>query len=680
MKRSLLGTGDITVDWMIARIQDNPDETARAAAWHSVGGTRACPEPGGAELLLRLMKAIVGLQENADDFTLSGPDLSGRRYYSPSYSMLCRSYTVWMPFPREAGGEKGWSWRVAEFCVPEEAQREPTRPFVAEAPADPNVIMIDDADLGFRESPEMWPAALDDPENGPDTILLKMCHPIASGELWHHLADKFSERLLLLASLSDVRRAGVQTGYDLSWEQLAEAMVPAIREHPQMSRASAVVVAMETMGGVVIERDGPAHLIFDPVNLGDAWLKQYPGMMMGYTTCMAGAIGREVLLDRDRNPDLLDAATRGVHATRVLHQVGYGTLRGEPKVSDLQFPAREIAEALEVDQQELGVVTVDEPSPDWTILEEKLAGDIMDLARRVFHDGPQGALGAVPVQQIGGWCSLDRREIESMRGLGRIIADYASDRSADKPLCIAVFGRPGSGKSFAIRQLADELLSDDVETIKFNLSQASHHSELVPVFHQIRDAVVRAKLPLVFWDEFDARYEGVDLGWLSQFLVPMEDGEFREDGFMHPLGRAMFIFAGATSHSMDEFRRPVFPEEGSAAEAMRALKAPDFYSRLHGYVDVLGPNPQDEEDRYFRLRRALLLRSLLRSRAPNIEVSRDDSIEESLLRAFLDVEEYRHGARSMRCIIDMSRLSGRDTFDCSCLPPPNQLGLHVNAC
>lgn len=36
-------------------------------------------------------------------------------------------------------------------------------------------------------------------------------------------------------------------------------------------------------------------------------------------------------------------------------------------------PARAVAEALESDQQELGVVPVEDPSPDWTILEEKLA-------------------------------------------------------------------------------------------------------------------------------------------------------------------------------------------------------------------------------------------------------------------------------------------------------------------
>jgi len=116
------------------------------------------------------------------------------------------------------------------------------------------------------------------------------------------------------------------------------------------------------------------------------------------------------------------------------------------------------------------------------------------------------------------------------------------------------------------------------------------------------------------------------------------------------------------------------------AESNPAAKGLDFMSRLRGFLNILGPNPQDEQDQGYILRRALLLRSLFLKKAKPL-FGKDNvlKIDEGVLRALLSIDYYRHGARSMECIIDMSTLSGKLMFERSCLPALHQLDLHVDS-
>ena len=43
-------------------------------------------------------------------------------------------------------------------------------------------------------------------------------------------------------------------------------------------------------------------------------------------------------------------------------------------------------------------------------------------------------------------------------------------------------------------------------------------------------------------------------------------------------------------------------------------KGPDFVSRLSGHIDIIGPNPTDEYDQAYVIRRALILRQILREK------------------------------------------------------------------
>ena len=60
-------------------------------------------------------------------------------------------------------------------------------------------------------------------------------------------------------------------------------------------------------------------------------------------------------------------------------------------------------------------------------------------------------------------------------------------------------------------------------------------------------------MPLVFWDEFDSAFDGDKLGWLRYFLAPMQDGVFQDGQSLHNIGRAIFVFAGGSHRTLDEF-------------------------------------------------------------------------------------------------------------------------------
>ena len=74
---------------------------------------------------------------------------------------------------------------------------------------------------------------------------------------------------------------------------------------------------------------------------------------------------------------------------------------------------------------------------------------------------------------MGHWSSVDRIEIESMRSVRNIISEYLASPGRPRPLNLAVFGPPGSGKSFAIKQMASVIAPERnrLGSLEFNLSQ-----------------------------------------------------------------------------------------------------------------------------------------------------------------------------------------------------------------
>jgi RyR domain-containing protein len=238
-----------------------------------------------------------------------------------------------------------------------------------------------------------------------------------------------------------------------------------------------------------------------------------------------------------------------------------------------------------------------------------------------------------------------------------------------------------SGSSVAVGVVGVAEVGEDVGFVVAlaEVPEMRDPAELADALHQVRDAGLRGKLPFVLWDEFDADLAGVSFGWLRHFLAPMQEGAFRQGQILHPTGKAIFVFAGGTSVRLADFA-------GNPSAEFRLAKGPDFASRLKGHVDIVGPDPRGgdpQADPYYGLRRAILLRSiLLRDRAGLFwrdgEIARL-AIDPGVLRAFLEVRSYRHGARSVETIVAISTLHGQSRYERSALPAADQLDAHVDA-
>ncbi len=317
----------------------------------------------------------------------------------------------------------------------------------------------------------------------------------------------------------------------------------------------------------------------------------------------------------------------------------------------------------------------------FSILDEyckKQPGRYLAVAERIVYEGVDAISRHVPVCRYGNLVSLDKEEIENYHTMKALLDDYSyqfdhlnnSDRL--QPLSVAVFGAPGSGKSFGVKQIAGS--SGRFSVTSLNLSQYHSPTEF---FEALRESLQcrSNQIPLVFIDEFDSELNGVSRGWLRYFLAPMQDGEFTLNGKHIEISASVFVFAGATASSFSEF----LPRTDEEQEAFRLVKGNDFVSRLKGILNVKGPNPTRVTDRSAVIRRGMLLREQIVRKCPGILDNGTINISRSLLSAMLSVSKYRHGTRSLELILAMSCLSGVKRFTPSCLPMDEQLNLHLNA-
>jgi hypothetical protein len=292
---------------------------------------------------------------------------------------------------------------------------------------------------------------------------------------------------------------------------------------------------------------------------------------------------------------------------------------------------------------------------------------------------------------------LDQSEIVKYYSLAKIIRKYIQTAAWSTPLSIAVFGPPGSGKSFGVKQILETVdPGRKSEPLTFNLAQFSSVEQLTDAFHQIQDRALSSdEVPLAIFDEFDAQF-GTWRGWLKYFLAPMQDGLFRGRSSDYRVGRAIFLFSGGTSDSFSDFMKPPPPEAAAPqtlpADALRIAKVSDFASRLRGFLDVADINepedaatggPSPAVSPLVKLRRAVILRSLLEQHAAPIFVSysngvRRARIHPAVIDAFLEQPRYQHGVRSMEAIIQMSRWVDGE-FVAASLPLQEQLKVHVGA-
>lgn len=623
----------------------------------------------------------------------------------------------------------------------------------------PDILVVED-DAGqfrYKLEPARWPRIFDKWDKDrketaanlpdPSCVVLKMTGPVCQGDLWWQLTsdDGPWDRLVVVMPIGDLRREDVRISQGISWERTAEDIVRELETNPVLvglRRVKHVVIVLNGEGALWVECLNPKakkrkytyQLVFDPGHMEKEWAEdtgiqgESYGFMSGFTAALAAGIA--VLKDEPGKPKMVDAIKAGLLTTRRIRVLGHGNasdpepgfpfgpladmivkdLAGAPASNgggpngggpnkpssggDLTIKADELGD--------FGDVTIPTEAPaaspcrSWRILDDEDPDGIRPeteplygVARRVAMFGLKKSPN-IPYAEFGKLLTTDRNEIEALRNIKRLMEEYNKDKKLQNPLSLGVFGPPGSGKSFGIKQIAKGILGDDSPCLEFNLSQFDDTTDLIGAFHQVRDKVLEGHMPLVFWDEFDSK----GYKWLQFLLAPMQDGKFQENQITHPIGRCIFVLAGATSYDFDNFGP--CEKDNKGIENFKLLKGPDFKSRLHGFLNVLGPNQRqvcrwekksdgsysrewdnDPRDICFPVRRAVLLRAWL-----GLVGKRENErmeIDHGLLAALLEVDHYTHGSRSMEKIVQSVKRADGCHARRSGLPTDEVLAMNTDA-
>ena len=628
------------------------------------------------------------------------------------------SYAIWKPF--EEGSRRNESvWRIelplGYGNLPDQRPEFP-KGIRREPEARPQIVVVDDAGLGFRFLPaeSEWPSELREEASPVEWVVIKMAGPLGHGDLWDQVHDRFRDRLVLVASINDIRREEAKVSKGLSWEQSALDLIEALHSNPalhQLLECRHLIVSFGPEGALHVDMTEPEErryrLFFDGRYTEGMFTDTFQGAVFGFTSCLTAGIVTQLAYE-DGKGDLGVGIRGGLSAMRKMLSGGHGNVNlGCP---DYQWP--EIAGEIVNPRESLGRVFLPaRHSPQasgpsrWSIIGTHHAcvpgasQPLYGLAKGVALAGEK-LLRHIPHARFAKLYTVDRDEIESLNIIRALVKDYVEHDRGEKPLSLGVFGPPGSGKSFSIKQIAVDLAGRNARFLEFNLSQFDKPSDLIGAFHQVHDEAIRGGTPFVFWDEFDSK----QFEWLQYLLAPMQDGAFQDGQITHPIGKCIFIFAGGTSYDMDNFGPPSLDELDQSevdflatnparlAEVRRAYaqfklkKGPDFKSRLSGYLNVLGPNPRqkfnfredrwekDESDICFPVRRALFLRAMLGHFGEDRL-----QIDRGLLSAFLEVKRYKHGSRSLEKIVRHLGRPKATGYTRSDLPSNEVLSLHVNA-
>lgn len=690
----------MTIDWVQyeqkTRESYETGEQESKQNWLFFQKTKMIPLPGGALLLADLIRKAV-------PYEVVSPQVYEIEKISSDDTL--HSLSILEHFESGKSENESKVYRVKEYkgyAGPDSGKVVQKK--IDGSDTDIGFVVIDDAGNGFRDSPSIWPEVLQEKKK-TIPIILKMSRPPGSGLLFDTVLKDWNHNMVVIVNANDLRDCGCNISRRVSWErtsldfmwQIFNATSPEIQA---LSKCRNLLVKFGIEGVIHYQNSGErqvATLYYDPNLYEDGLRDSMNGKMQGVGEAFTAGFVQELLASGSKSagtpskpgkvPELQDekipaAITRGMQVARRFFNLGFGKPPEKP-----QYPVEETFSTEPYDRLFIASIPLprDESymSPDlteWTIFKTITRGNLEEAAFETVRKGSHPLLQQVPKGQFGKLKTLDRTEIESFQSIRNLIKEYLEKPKSKNPLSIAVFGPPGSGKSFGVTQLALSIVSDDsIEKIEFNLSQFKDTHDLVNGFHRVRDIVLKGKVPLVFFDEFDTQFEGKRLGWLKYFLAPMQDGEFQDGDLNHPIGRAIFVFAGGTSPTFSGFTREKNNDPGEI-QFFRDVKGPDFVSRLRGYVNIIGPNPVNENESLYMIRRAMLLRTMLEDQAPHLfDKDKRLCIDDGVLRALITVPYYKHGVRSIAAIIDMSILADRRKYEQAAIPPAQQLDLHVDA-
>lgn len=529
----------------------------------------------------------------------------------------------------------------------------------------------------------------------PRFLIYHMAYRLCKGDIWDTVrhgplispTERDPDRLIIVVDADDLRSEGIELSHGLSWEKTCEDFVERIGSVGKLVSLAtcAHLIVLFDGAGVIYHRGAQVAkpmLFFDPLSVEGEFRQKNSGFIPGVSEAFVAGFAKSLI--QSPNLGIEDGINFGLQAARRLAEAGLAAPGATPSRATSLATVYQAANVLRQNDNGM-LIRFAIPSdditrgsdPNWSLLDYTV-GDPAEVARQIVRKGALSPANQVPLAQFNRLILFDRREIESFRTIYIFLEEYLL-APMRRPLCIALFGTKGSGKAFAALQVAEAASRGrKINNFRFNLSQFTSVDDLLAAFHSIRDSSLNGSMPFVYFNGFDSSFAGSPLGWLPHLLAVMFNGSFSDHGISRPVGSAVFFFGATSFKTHEDLRRKA---ARATSESGNMNRAQEFLACLHGFVNVLGPNKADHgyvTDRLYPVRRAVILRTLLERREPNLTVGEEILIDDKVLNALLLVPTYRQGIRSLKSIIDMSTLNGRYDFKRSSLPPALQLDLHVD--
>jgi hypothetical protein len=674
-KSKLMVVGDVTKDWLKWDSSDSHDYPYEQSNREIYKGYDIIDRMGGAMLIAKMINEVK--KDRLELIQYEESEIKNEAKTDNSKDLINSMCILEKYTPsQDEYNEKNLVKSFSGFKKPQKIIKPEINYHKIDDKTPADIVVIHDDNKYFRDSENLWSPITQ--LNGKNSLfILKMSRPLARGVLWEFL--KKQHNLIVIIRADDLREKGLRISRSLSWERTAYDFLNEMEKNrigkvnsdiKEISQCKNLIVRFGVDGAILYQYDGEKAkytLFFDPeVFEGVFELKQNGHYMKGLRSAFISGLIHEIQNNPPNyNEKLIDGIKKGIMASRNLLEIGFIT----DNANKMDYPFKKMFKNIDIDKEKIQDVEFQEDI-GWKIMEKKLK-DEKDVSNAAFQyvKSKESVLLQSPIAEFGELRTVDRNEIETFHNSRNLILDYLSKKNIKEPLSIAVFGPPGSGKSFGVTQIA-KTISEDIEPIEFNLSQFQYPDDLFSAFHIIQSTSLTGKTPLVFFDEFDSDMDNVPYGWLKYFLSPMNDGSFKQGDIIHPIGKCIFVFAGGRNKNFEEFDNDQDKDK---------VKGLDFISRLRGYINIAGIDKKTKFDYLYMIRRAMVLRSILERKAKNIFLDTDANIDPSVLNALIKVPKYKHGVRSMEAIIEMSILSNMRHFERSALPSSEQLKLHVDA-
>ena len=561
----------------------------------------------------------------------------------------------------------------------------------------------------------------------PEAWVLAMGISVAHWEEW---AAQFGERFVLFGRLSDLETTRMEMDSSVTWESVTAMSIRALRAPEVGIRDQATgrflchaLIEMYPHGLLYV---GPENIFFRhrEKSMPEKSASRQRGSVPCYDTLIMAMLARDCLICSPRfsRNYFYDLSKQVLLHWHLLNEHGYffsDTLEFPNLDFSVTFPERRpcsffecgvdpcfielspAASNLELDLQAVASQVWDDAKKKAIraffrggrpVADLPTGFSYLDVILEVLHllkeeVGHKRGFNELRLFQVGNLRTTDPAEIDPVVTLQTVMDSYITKESFQRPLCIGVFGPPGAGKSFSVKEvagvIAGRLGGNPFEFFEFNLTQFAGPDEINAAIDLIRATVAKGKVPIAFWDEFDCRYNGNEFGYLRYFLPSMQDGVSYVHGIPHYIGRSIFVFAGGVKSSWAGMEAMLTEVPAETQEKNRALKIPDFMSRLRVVLDIDGIEIAEHllhagctVEELDELRRILHKRAFIIAHQMDTHWKKAARKTSGLLLRLL-LARYKFGARSIEAVIEASRAADRLVYGLPELIGPAAARIHA---